>query len=169
MPQNTQKTNPKQTLSAAAVFLRLGLTMVAYMVIFSHLLMLALVPQTKCTGGDGADIWVAVFALSPLTFIFTLLLLSARPLHSVVQILKWGCLPLVILVPLALIGTLPIFSSTTLGGAPICPGISAYSNLVFQQAWGPLQLGLIALIAIQATRFWMMAGEQAESERLGLR
>ena len=99
-----------QPLSPAAVFLRLGTTLVAFMVLITHLLMLAIVPQTKCTGGDGADIWMAVFALSPLTFVFALLLLVSRPLKSVVPMLKWGCLPMVLLLPLALFGTLPIFS-----------------------------------------------------------
>ena len=155
-------------LSPASVFLRLGITLVAYMVLVAHLLMLAIVPQTKCTG-EGTEIWVAIFAMSPLTFIFALLLLASRPLKSVVQMLKWGCVFIVLLLPFALIATLPIFGSTTLGNAPICPGISAYSNLVWQQAWAPLQMGLIVLIGVQAARYWYMAHKQAEAARLGVR
>lgn len=146
--------------------MRLGITLVAYFMLIFHLGMVALVPQAKCSG-DNPDIWVVTFVLAPLSLTFALLLLASKPLKSVVQMLKWGCVPVLILAPLALIGTLPIFSSTTLGGAPICPGITGYSNLVWQQAWGPLQLGVIAIIAIQATRYWLMASKQAAAARLG--
>lgn len=155
-------------LAPASIFLRLGTTLVAYMMLIAHLLMVALVPQAKCSG-DAPDIWVVTLVTALLALTFALVLLASRPLKSVVQMLRWGCVPVLILAPLALIGALPIFSSTTLGGAPICPGISAYSNLVWQQAWGPLQLGVIAIIVIQTTRYWLMAANQAEAARLGHR
>ena len=155
------------SLSPAQVFLRLGLRLVAYLLLFVHLAFVAAVPSLKCSG-DNPDIWQLTFYLAPLTLVFALLLLASRPLKTVVQTLRWGCVPLVVLVPLALIGTLPTFSATTLGGAPICPGVSAYSNLVWQQGWGPVQLGLIAIIAIQATRYWLMAAKQAEAARFGM-
>ena len=154
-------------LSPASVFLRMGVSLVAFLWIIFHLALVAAVPSLKCSG-DVPDVWQLTFYIAPITFIFALSLLVSRPLKTVVQILRWGCIPFLILIPLALIGTLPIFSATTLGGASICPGVSAYSNLVWQQGWGPLQLGLIAIIAVQATRYWLMAANQAESTRLGM-
>ncbi len=154
------------SLSAASVFLRLGITLVAYLWLCFHLALVASVPSLKCSG-DNPDIWQLTFYLAPITLVFALVLLASRPLKSVVQTLRWGCVPILILAPLALIGTLPIFSATTLASAPICPGVSAYSNLVWQQGWGPVQLSLIAIIAVQATRYWLMAAKQAESARLG--
>jgi len=153
-------------LTPAAIFLRLGITLVAFLWLVVHLSLVAAVPSLKCSG-DTPDIWQLTFYMAPLTFVFSLLLLVSEPLKSVVQVLRWGCILLFVLCPLALLGALPIFSATTLGGAPICPGVSAYSNLVWQQGWGPVQLGLILMIAIQATRYWMMAGRQAEAARLG--
>jgi hypothetical protein len=144
--------------SFAEVFLRLGCTLVAFMVLIGHLLWLSILPRIDCST-DGASLWFALFGLAPLTFVLALLLLTSRPLTSVVSMLKWGCLPVGLLVPMALLGTLPTFSATTLGGAPICPDISAQALPVWQQVWGPVQLGLIALIAIQTLRYWMMANQ----------
>lgn len=153
-------------LAPASIFLRLGVTLVAYMVLFFHLLLLGLVPQLKCNGDEPA-IWVVTFFTAVVAFIFALSLLASRPLKTVVQTLKWGCVPLVLLLPFALLAVLPIFGSTTLGSASICPGISAYSNLVWQQAWAPLQMGLLLIIAVQVARYWYMAREQAEATRMG--
>jgi len=153
-------------LSPASIFLRLGITLVAFLWLVFHLSFVAAVPSLKCSG-DTPDIWQVTFFMAPITFVFALLLLVSQPLKSVVQVLRWGCVLILILCPLALFSTLPIFSATTLAGAPICPGVSAYSNLVWQQGWGPLQLGLIVIIAVQATRYWLMAGRQAEAARLG--
>lgn len=157
--------NDKQ-LAPASVFLRLGTTLVAYMVLIFHLLLVALVSQLKCNG-DEPPIWVLTFFTAVIAFVFALALLVSRPLKSVVPMLKWGCLPVVALLPFALIAVLPVFGGSTLGGAPICPGISAYSNLVWQQAWAPLQMGLLLIIAVQAVRYWYMAREQADAARMG--
>jgi len=154
------------SLSPASIFLRLGITLVAFLWLVFHLSFVAAVPGLKCSG-DNPDIWQVTFYMAPITFVFALLLLVSEPLKSVVQMLRWGAILVLILCPLALFGTLPIFSATTLGGAPICPGVSAYSNLVWQQGWGPLQLGLTFIIAIQAARYWFMARRQAEATRLG--
>ena len=154
-------------LAPASIFLRLGITLVAYMVLVFHLMLLALVPQLKCNGDEPA-IWVLTFFTAAIAFIFALCLLASRPLKSIVQMLRWGCLPIVALWPFALIAVLPVFGGSTLGGAPICPGISAYSNLVWQQAWAPLQMGLLLIIAVQAGRYWYMAREQAAAARMGM-
>ncbi len=153
-------------LAPASIFLRLGITLVAYMVLIFHLMLVALVPKLKCNGDEPA-IWVVTFFTAVIAFIFALSLLASHPLKSVVPMLKWGCLPVVGLLPFSLFGVLPVFGASTLGGAPICPGISAYSNLVWQQAWAPLQMGLLLIIAVQAIRYWYMAREQAEATRLG--
>jgi len=153
-------------LAPASIFLRLGVTLVAFMTLFCHLLFLALLPQLKCNG-DEPPIWVVTFVTAFIAFVSALSLLASRPLKSIVQMLKFGCVPLVILLPFGLFAVLPIFGASTLGGAPICPGISAYSNLVWQQAWAPLQMGLLVIIAVQVVRYWYMAREQAEATRLG--
>ncbi len=152
-------------IAPASIFLRLGVTLVAFMTLFCHLLFLALVPQLKCNG-DEPPIWVVTFLTAFIAFVAALSLLAARPLKSVVQALKWGCIPLLILMPFGLFGVLPVFGASTLGGAPICPGISAHSNLVWQQAWAPLQMGLLVIIAIQVARYRYMAREQAEAARI---
>lgn len=155
-----------QKLAPASIFLRLGVTLVAFMALFCHLLFLALVTQLKCNG-DEPPIWVVTFVTAIIAFISALSLLASRPLKTVVQTLRWGCIPLLIMLPFGLFAVLPIFGASFLGGAPICPGISAHSNLVWQHAWAPLQMGLLVIIAVQVVRYWYMAREQAEATRLG--
>ncbi len=151
-------------LAPASVFLRLGITLVAFMVLIFHLLLTALVAQLKCNGDD-PGIWVLTFFSATIAFFFALTLLAARPLQSVVQTLKWGCLPVVGLLPFSLIAVLPILGASTLGGEPICSGTSAYANLLWQRAWAPVQVGLMLLIAVQAARFWSMARVSAQPGR----
>jgi len=59
-------------LSPASIFMRLGLTLVAYLMLIFHLGMVALVPQAKCSG-DNPDIWVVTFVFAPLALVFALL------------------------------------------------------------------------------------------------
>ena len=150
----------------ADIFLRLGITLVAFMVIIGHLLWLAILPQIDCAT-DGAELWSALFWMSPLTLAVALLLLVSRKLPSIVQSLKFGCVPIALLLPLALYGILPTLGASTIGGQPICAEVAGYSSLLWERSWAPAQLFLVLVITVQTWRYWRMAGKQAEAKRLG--
>jgi len=146
-------------LAFANVFLRLGCTLVGFMVVFGHLLWLWILPQIDCAV-DGHAFWYALFWMSIPTLIFAALLLASRPLTSVVGGLKWLCIPVIGLLPLALLGVWPTLQATTFGGAAICPHPDNYNpSMTWQIMWGPLQLIVLSAIGVQAIRYWRMAAK----------
>ena len=144
-------------MAFANVFLRLGCTLVAFMVLFGHLLWLSILPRIDCAT-DGHALWYALFWMSIPTLIFASLLLASRPLTAVTSGLKWLGLPVIFILPFALLGVWPTLQSVTFGGAPICPDTSNFnSSMLWQTLWGPLQLVVIIAIGTQAIRYWRMA------------
>ncbi|MEM7220544.1 MAG: hypothetical protein AAF515_19440 [Pseudomonadota bacterium] len=150
----------------ADIFLRLGVTLVAFMVIIGHLLWLSILPQIDCSA-DGSELWRALFWMAPLTLTFALLLLVSRKLPSIVQSIKFACVPVALLLPLALYGILPTLSASSIGGQPICAEVAGYTSLLWERSWAPAQLFLVFVIAVQVWRYWRMAAKQAEAKRLG--
>ena len=151
-------------MSIAEALLRPAVSLVAFLTLFVHLALLAASPRLLCNGSE-PEVWVLLFALTPVTLICALLLLFSERVPAVVPYLRWGCVPVALLWPLALFATMPVLSATSLGGAPICSD-GAYSSLVWQQSWAPLQLGLLLIIAVQTWRYWRMAGDQATAARV---
>lgn len=150
-------------LAFANVFLRLGCTLVAFMVLFGHLLWISILPKIDCAT-DGHALWFALFWMSIPTLIFTALLLASKPLTAVTSGLKWLCIPVILLLPLALLGVWPTLQDTTFGGAPICEHPANFnSSMTWQVWWAPLQFVVLTAICIQTVRYWRMAAESTDT------
>lgn len=138
----------------AEVFLRLGLALVAWMILYAHMLWLAVTPRIPC-GDEGAELHGVLLGLIPLTLLIGPLILSTRPLGDVHAMLRWLAAPLVAIAPFSLYAAWQVFSRVQADGQAICgSGIAP----AWQAWWGPVQglvilyVGLLLAFAWKRTR-----------------
>lgn len=136
-------------MTVAEILLRIGCTIVAWLVIYTHCLWLAVVKQVGCES-DGDALWRLLLGLIPVTFAFGLLIGAANKVGSVQPMLRLGAAPLVLLVPLAIFAVWSTFEASTLGNDPIC-GIP---DVTWHRWWGPAQFLIVLYISIMAYRNW---------------
>jgi ABC-type molybdate transport system permease subunit len=70
------------------VFLRLGVALVAWMMLYAHVVWLAALHAMGC-GPDGDELHRLLLGLAPLTCGFALLLHMTRPFADIHRILRW--------------------------------------------------------------------------------
>lgn len=134
-------------MNAAELFLRLGCTMVGWLMVFTHLLWLGTLRVVTCNS-DGDAMWRMLLALAPLAVMFSFTLTLTRKLSAVHSMLRWGIAPTVLLSALALLAVWPALQNVTLAGEPIC----AIEDVGWHAWWAPVQLGAIALLLGNAVR-----------------
>lgn len=132
------------------MLLRLGCALVAWMVIYTYGLWLAVLRVTGC-GPDGDEFWRLLLGFAPFAAGFSLLLGASRPMPELHGILRWGFVPLVVLVPLALLPVWDTFTAVNLAGEGICSPSPAG---VWQLWWAPLQLITLIVIIVFTVRTW---------------
>jgi len=136
-------------MTVAEVLLRIGCTIVAWLLLYTHCLWLSVVQQVGC-GSDADALWRLLLGLIPITVTFGLLIGAANKVSSVQATLRLGAIPLLILLPLALSAVWPTFTTSTLGNQPIC-GIR---DVAWHQWWAPVQLAVLVFIGVIAYRNW---------------
>lgn len=137
-------------MSFGEVFLRLGCSLVAWMVVYTHCIWTAMLRVTGCVA-DGDELWRLLLGLAPLTLGFCLLLNVSHKLTEVHRIVAWLAVPLLVLIPLALVAVWPWLDASTLGRSAICADGEAST---WQVWWAPVQLVTLAAIALAVTRVW---------------
>lgn len=133
----------------AEILLRLGCNLVGWMIIYSHCIWLAVIPQIGC-GTEGDEIFRLSLAFSPVAIGAALLLGLAHKLTTVVGYLKWLAVPLILLVPLTVSPILAALETTTLGGTAFCEAIVATS---WQRVWAPIQVATLLIIVVTSILF----------------
>lgn len=131
--------------------MRLGCNLVGWMIIYSHCIWLAVIPQIGC-GSEGDELFRLSLAFSPVAIGAALLLKLAHKLPTVMGYLKWMALPLILLVPLAVSPVLTALEVATLGGTGFCESVAASG---WQRAWAPIQI--ITLLVIVAASILFVA------------
>ena len=131
----------------AEVFLRLGVSLVGWMVIFAYLLWLLVLPQVPCSPGE-PSLWAVLLGATPVVALFALLLPSSRRLPGVHDVLRYAALPTLLLAALGLRIAGTALLDNTLGDARVCGLASQF----WSSAWAPIQLGMLLFIALQAWR-----------------
>ena len=108
-------------MSLIEVLLRLGCSLVGWMVIYTHCIWTATLAVVGCDP-DGDHLWRLLFGFTPLVLGFCFLLNTTHKIPEVHRILIWLSAPLILLVPLAIRGILPTLAGSTVDGGPICAG-----------------------------------------------
>ena len=133
----------------AEILLRLGCNLVGWMIIYSHCIWLAVIPQIGC-GPEGDEIFRLLLGFSPVAIGAALLLGLAHKLPTVVGYLKWMALPLVLLIPLTVSPVLAALETTTFGSMGFCESIAASG---WQRAWAPIQVVTLLIIVAASILF----------------
>ena len=127
----------------AEVILRVGVGLVAWMLLYAHVLWLAALRNIGC-GPDGSEIHAVLTGLAPLTIAAAFLIRASRPLAEVHSMLRWFAIPLALLMPLAAWSIVDVFRTVNLGGLAIC---SASDPVVWHHMWAPVQAAVLILVA----------------------
>lgn len=139
----------------AEVFLRLGSAMVAWMVIYAHVLWLAALHSMGC-GPDGDHLHQLLLGLLPFTCGFVFLLRGTRPFPEIHSILRWLGVPLALLSPVAILSIWDVFVRANVNSLSIC---SNNAVTIWQQVWAPAQLAALVLIAYMVLRMLKIPGQ----------
>lgn len=134
----------------AEAFLRIGSSLVGWMIIYAHVLWLAVSARVAC-GEEGAELFAVLLGLAPLTLLVAPLVLVSRPLEDVHRLLRWLALPLVLLLPFCLYAIYRVFLTVYGAGSPICGSAAVPA---WQTWWVPVQLFITALVAALIGLAW---------------
>jgi hypothetical protein len=135
------------------VFLRLGCALVAWMVLYMHVVWLAASRAIGC-GPDGDALYKLLLGSAVFSWALSFLLRSTRPISGVHRILRWLALPLAALYPFALYGIWSVFRVVNLGDLPLC---SLPPPPIWQRAWAAIELSALALIGWRLILEWRAA------------
>ncbi|XOV84962.1 MAG: hypothetical protein ACFHXK_07520 [bacterium] len=137
-------------MSLPEMLLRLGTSLVAWLVIYTHLIWLGTLRIIGCNS-DTDELWRLLFGFAPVVFGFSWLLSNSRKLTEVHQIIRWFVLPLFLLVPLAIIPIWQAFLQTTLYDNPIC---EVEPMPWWHTLWAPIQIVIVGWILFMSWRAW---------------
>ena len=129
----------------AELFLRLGSSLVAWMVLYAYVLWLAVLRVIGC-GPDGDELHRLLLGVLPFAIGATLLLRAADPFDDIQKMLRWLGLPLLLLMPFAARSTWDVAAAVLIQSGGIC---SSLPPTWWQQAWAPLQIMTLAFIAFR--------------------
>ncbi|MEM7249946.1 MAG: hypothetical protein AAF493_00890 [Pseudomonadota bacterium] len=142
----------------AELFLRLGSALVAWVVVFAHLVWLAALEQVSC-GPDAVRPWMVLLGFSPITVLFACLLPVGATVPGVARLLRLPAVLLLVLVPLALRHIHTVFERTWSEQGSICTELAPSG---FESWWSPAQLLVTIVIVVMAIVLWRRAGLRQE-------
>ena len=137
----------------AEVFLRLGCALVAWMVLYAHLVWLAASRVIGC-GPDGDAMYRLLLGSAAFAWGFSFLLRSTRPLTEVHGILRWLAAPLTVLYPIALYAIWKVIVVVNLNGLTLC---SMPPPPLWQRGWAAIEILALVLIAWRVVQEWRAA------------
>lgn len=139
----------------AEVFLRLGTSLVAWMMLYAYILWLAAVYVIAC-GPDGDEMHRLLLGMAPFVCCFALLLNVTHPFEEIQSMLRWLGVPLLLLLPFALRSVWDIFRTVNLNTTAICPDQIAPT---WQYLWAPLQMATLLFIIYRVVRVWLSVAQ----------
>ena len=134
----------------AEVFLRLGSSLVGWMLVYTYMVWLAALNVMGC-GPDGDAMHQLLLGLAPFAVVMTLLLRVTRPFPDIQRMLSWLGLPIVLLLPFVLRNIWAVFERTNLGGFAICSDAATSPLHVF---WAPMQFSALGFIVVLIVKEW---------------
>lgn len=141
----------------AEIFLRLGASLVGWMVIIAYLLWLAVTQRIDCAAtGDG--LYTLLLFAGPPAACLSLMTLATKPMTDIQAILRWlGVIP-ALLLPLALMAVFDVAYSVHVTREPLCGN----STIGFWQlAFAPVVLMSMAVMGWACVGVWRSSKAQA--------
>ena len=132
------------------VFLRLGCALVAWLLLLTYFILLGVVRSVGC-GPDGDELHRLVLGLAPVAFASAFALRATRPLDEIHGILRWGIVPLALMLPGASLAVWSVFRTVWLAKQNICGRGTA---LAWEQAWPVVHVVTLVTVAIVLFRNW---------------
>jgi hypothetical protein len=134
----------------AEVFLRMGTALVAWMMLFTHMVWLAVLYVIEC-GPDGDEMHRLLLGMAPFTCAFAVALRVTRQFPEIHAMLRWLAIPLALLALLCLRTIWSVFIDANLQGVAVC---AAGEAPLWLQAWAPAQLLTVVVVMYLAARTW---------------
>lgn len=145
----------------AEVFLRLGCSLVGWMVLYAHALWLAVLHRIGC-GPDGSEMHALLLGMVPLTIAMSLLPKLTRPFIEIQSMLRWLAVPLAILVPFMLFNVWLVGAGVYRTGSGICTDAPP---VAWHYAWAPAQLLTMVACTVAVLTVWLNStGDRRTSE-----
>ena len=144
----------------AEVLLRLGTSLVAWMMLYAHFLWLAALYALGC-GPDGDEMHRLLLGLAPFSCGFAFLLRVTRPLADIHSILRWLGVPLLLLLPFAIRSVWQVFQSVNVEASAIC---AADTPTTWQSLWAPVQLITLLLVTYMVIKVWRSVARDKAGE-----
>jgi len=135
------------------VFLRIGSTLAAWMVIYAYFIWLAVVQRVEC-GVDGDEIYRLMLGMAPFAVGASFLLGASRPFPDIHRMLRWLGLPIAGLLLLAAPVIWQTLVVVNLEGGAICDGVPKSG---WQHYWAPVQLIATGLCIWKLLTVWRPA------------
>lgn len=139
-------------MSLIEVLLRLGCNLVAWMVVYTHIVWLATLRVIGCEAASD-QFWRLLLGFAPVAIGFSFLLGAMNKIPEIARILRLLGVPLVVLLPLATWPVVSALRTSTFESSPIC-GIEIAS---WHSWWAPVQLVSLLIITISVVRAWTSA------------
>ena len=137
-------------MSFSELFLRLGCSLTAWIVVFAHCVWLAALQQVDCTT-TGTQPWVALLGFSVITIGLAALLPVGATVPGVAGMLRLPGVLLLLLIPFAFRHVAFVFERATLNNRGICvDGIAAG----WERWWAPVQTVVLVVIVVSAIVLW---------------
>ncbi len=134
----------------AEVFLRLGSSLVGWMLVYTYAVWLAALHAMGC-GPDGDEMHRLLLGIAPFAVAIAFVLGLTRPFPDIHRILSWLVVPLALLLPFMLRNTWAVFGNSNLDGLAICSGDPATT---FDQIWAPAQFLVTSVIFVLVVKIW---------------
>jgi len=126
----------------AEVFLRLGSSLVGWMMLYTYLVWMAALHAMGC-GPEGDEMHRVLLGIGPLALILALTLRLTRPFPDIYRLLSRLAWPLALLAPFAIRNVWIAFERTRLGGLSICTG---HAPTTFDLIWAPAQFLILCVL-----------------------
>ena len=134
----------------AEVFLRLGSALVAWMVIYAHVLWLAVLFRLAC-GPDGDEMHKLLLGLAPITIGMSFVLRATRPFSEIHSMLRWLGVPLALLLPFIVRSIWQATDAVIINESAFCADVPPS---IWQIAWAPAQIVTVAVVLLMVLRMW---------------
>ena len=135
----------------AEVFLRLGCSLVGWMLVVAYFLWLAVAGRVGCDA-DGAELHRLLLFSAPVVMALAFLITATGPMPDVHRILRWvGVFP-ALLMPFILLTFWTAGQTVYVAASPLC---GAGSIPLWQQLWVPVQALAVVVCLTLMARIWL--------------